>query len=608
MQATNLGNPAYFHKVVDCQWACPAHTPVPEYIRLIGQGRYTDAYMINWVSNVFPGILGRTCDRPCEPACRRGRVEENNGEKPEPVAICRLKRVAADNKDDVKARMPRVAPSNGKRIACVGAGPASLTVARDLVPLGYEVTVFEGEAKAGGFMRTQIPHFRLPESVIDEETGYILDLGVKFKNNQRVDSMKELMTQGYDAVFVGCGAPRGRVLDLPGHKQAEAGIHIGIDWLASVSFGHVTSVGPRVIVLGGGNTAMDCCRSARRLGGSDVKVIVRSGFEEMKASPWEKEDAQHEGIPIINFHVPKSFNHQDGKLTGMTFEVVSAVYDDKGRRTLVPTGEPDVVFECDTVLVAVGQENAFPWIERDTGIEFDKWGLPVLGKDTFQSSVPRVFFGGDAAYGPKNIITAVAHGHEAAVSIDRFLNGEAVEVRPAPRTNLMSQKMGIHEWSYHNDVSVDKRFVVPWAKAEVALASIRVEVELGFDAATAFKEASRCLNCDVQTVFNRDTCIECDACVDICPMDCITFTSNGDEADLRTRLKAPAHHTAQDLYVSSELKTGRVMVKDEDVCLHCGLCAERCPTGAWDMQKFLLNTTQAGPGCRDSRKVQTEAA
>ncbi|WPC65650.1 FAD-dependent oxidoreductase [Rhodoferax ferrireducens] len=608
MQATNLGNPAYFHKVVDCQWACPAHTPVPEYIRLIGQGRYTDAYMINWVSNVFPGILGRTCDRPCEPACRRGRVEENNGEKPEPVAICRLKRVAADNKDSVLARMPQVAPSNGKRIACVGAGPASLTVARDLVPLGYEVTVFEGEAKAGGFMRTQIPHFRLPESVIDEETGYILDLGVKFKNNQRVDSMKKLMAQGYDAVFVGCGAPRGRVLDLPGHKQAEAGIHIGIDWLASVSFGHVTSVGPRVIVLGGGNTAMDCCRSARRLGGSDVKVIVRSGFEEMKASPWEKEDAQHEGIPIINFHVPKSFNHKDGKLTGMTFEVVSAVYDDKGRRTLVPTGEPDVVFECDTVLVAVGQENAFPWIERDTGIEFDKWGLPVLGKDTFQSSVPRVFFGGDAAYGPKNIITAVAHGHEAAVSIDRFLNGEAVEVRPAPRTNLMSQKMGIHEWSYHNDVSVDKRFVVPWAKAEVALASIRVEVELGFDAATAFKEASRCLNCDVQTVFNRDTCIECDACVDICPMDCITFTSNGDEADLRTRLKAPAHHTAQDLYVSSELKTGRVMVKDEDVCLHCGLCAERCPTGAWDMQKFLLNTTQAGPGCRDSRKVQTEAA
>jgi formate dehydrogenase beta subunit len=608
LQATNTAKSTYFHKVVDCQWACPAHTPVPEYIRLIGQGRYTDAYMINWVSNVFPGILGRTCDRPCEPACRRGRVEENNGAKPEPVAICRLKRVAADHKDDVKARMPQVAPFNGKRIACVGAGPSSLTVARDLAPLGYEVTVFEGEAKAGGFVRTQIPHFRLPESVIDEETGYIFDLGVKFKNNQRVDSMKELMTQGYDAVFVGCGAPRGRVLDLPGIKEGQADIHIGIDWLASVSFGHVTSVGPRVIVLGGGNTAMDCCRSARRLGGSDVKVIVRSGFEEMKASPWEKEDAQHEGIPIINFHVPKCFNHKDGKLTGMTFEVVSAVYDDKGRRSLVPTGVPDVFFECDTVLVAVGQENSFPWIERDTGIEFDRWGLPVLGKDTFQSSVPRVFFGGDAAYGPKNIITAVAHGHEAAVSIDRFLNGESVAVRPEPLTKLMSQKMGIHEWSYHNDVSVDNRFKVPWANAEVALASIRVEVELGFDAATAFKEASRCLNCDVQTVFNRDTCIECDACVDICPMDCITFTSNGDEADLRTRLKAPAHHTAQDLYVSGELKTGRVMVKDEDVCLHCGLCAERCPTGAWDMQKFLLNTTQAGPACRDSHNVQLEVA
>jgi NADPH-dependent glutamate synthase beta subunit-like oxidoreductase len=608
LQPTNITQPTYFHKVVDCQWACPAHTPVPEYIRLIGQGRYSDAYLINWVSNVFPGVLGRTCDRPCEPACRRGRVEENNGDKPEPVAICRLKRVAADHKDDVKARMPKVAASNGKRIACVGAGPASLTVARDLAPLGYQVTVFDGELKAGGFIRSQIPRFRLPESVIDEETGYILDLGVEFKGGQRVDSMQALLKQGYDAVFVGCGAPRGRDLDVPGRKEAAAHIHIGIDWLASVSFGHVTSVPPRVIVLGGGNTAMDCCRSARRLGGSDVKVIVRSGFEEMKASPWEKEDAVHEGIPIVNFHVPKSFEHENGKLTGMTFEVVTAVYDEKGRRSLVPTGAPDVFFACDAVLVAVGQENSFPWIERDTGIEFDKWGLPVLGKDTFQSTVPKVFFGGDAAYGPKNIITAVAHGHEAAVSIDRFVHGESVAVRPAPLTQLMSQKMGIHEWSYRNDVSNDERFKVPWAAAEVALASIRVEVELGFDAGTAFKEASRCLNCDVQTVFNRDTCIECDACVDICPMDCITFTANGDEADLRTRLKAPAQNSAQALFVSADLKTGRVMVKDEDVCLHCGLCAERCPTGAWDMQKFLLNTTQAGPGCRDGRSKQREAA
>ena len=608
LQPTNTTRPDYFHKVVDCQWACPAHTPVPEYIRLIGQGRYSDAYMINWVSNVFPGVLGRTCDRPCEPACRRGRVEENNGAAPEPVAICRLKRVAADNKGEVKARMPAIAAPNGKRIACVGDGPASLTVARDLAPLGYEVTVFDGEAKAGGFIRSQIPRFRLPESVIDEETGYILDMGVKFRSGERVESMQALLKQGYDAVFVGCGAPRGRDLDVPGRIEASAHIHIGIDWLASVSFGHVTNVPPRVIVLGGGNTAMDCCRSARRMGGSDVKVIVRSGFEEMKASPWEKEDAIHEGIPIINFHVPKSFQHKDGKLLGMTFEIVRAVYDEKGRRTLVPTGQPDAFFECDAVLVAVGQENAFPWIESDCGIQFDKWGLPVLGQETFQSTVPQVFFGGDAAFGPKNIITAVAHGHEAAVSIDRFLHGESVATRPAPRVNLMSQKMGIHEWSYHNDVSGDTRFKVPWAKAETALASIRVEVELGFDAATAFKEASRCLNCDVQTVFNRETCIECDACVDICPMDCITFTSNGDEADLRTRLKAPATHTAQDLYVSAELKTGRVMVKDEDVCLHCGLCAERCPTGAWDMQKFLLNTTQAGPGCRDARKAHMEVA
>ena len=608
LQPTNTTRPDYFHKVVDCQWACPAHTPVPEYIRLIGQGRYSDAYMINWVSNVFPGVLGRTCDRPCEPACRRGRVEENNGAAPEPVAICRLKRVAADNKGEVKARMPAIAAPNGKRIACVGAGPASLTVARDLAPLGYEVTVFDGEAKAGGFIRSQIPRFRLPESVIDEETGYILDMGVKFRSGERVESMQALLKQGYDAVFVGCGAPRGRDLDVPGRIEASAHIHIGIDWLASVSFGHVTNVPPRVIVLGGGNTAMDCCRSARRMGGSNVKVIVRSGFEEMKASPWEKEDAIHEGIPIINFHVPKSFEHKDGKLLGMTFEIVRAVYDEKGRRTLVPTGQPDAFFECDAVLVAVGQENAFPWIESDCGIQFDKWGLPVLGQETFQSTVPQVFFGGDAAFGPKNIITAVAHGHEAAVSIDRFLHGESVVTRPAPRVNLMSQKMGIHEWSYHNDVSGDTRFKVPWAKAETALASIRVEVELGFDAATAFKEASRCLNCDVQTVFNRETCIECDACVDICPMDCITFTSNGDEADLRTRLKAPAMHTAQDLYVSAELKTGRVMVKDEDVCLHCGLCAERCPTDAWDMQKFLLNTTQAGPGCRDARKAHLEVA
>ena len=599
LQATNIKNPAYFHKVVDCQWACPAHTPVPEYIRLIAQGQYTDAYMVNWVSNVFPGILGRTCDRPCEPACRRGRVEENNGDDPEPVAICRLKRVAADLKGDVQARMPKIAKKNGKRIACVGAGPSSLTVARDLVPLGYEVTVFDGEQRAGGFIRSQIPRFRLPESVIDEETGYILDLGVQFKGGERISSMNALLATGFDAIYVGSGAPRGRDLDLPGRQAAAEQIHIGIDWLASVSFGHITSIGKKVIVLGGGNTAMDCCRSARRLGSSDVKVIVRSGFEEMKASPWEKEDALHEGIPIINFHVPKSFEVQDGKLIGMYFTVVATVYSEQGERKLVPNGEPDIFLPCDTVLLAVGQENAFPWIEPDSGIQFNRHGLPELDKISFQSTNPQVFFGGDAAFGPKNIITAVAHGHEVAVSIDRFLHHESPTVRPPPYTNLMSQKMGIHELSYHNDVSVDLRFPVPWAEAAKALANIRVEVELGFDAATAFKEANRCLNCDVETVFTRETCIECDACVDICPMDCITFTENGDEHDLRLRLKAPATNLTQALYVSANLKSGRVMVKDEDVCLHCGLCAERCPTGAWDMQKFLLETTPAGPDCRD---------
>ena len=602
MRPTDVSEPDYFHKVVDCQWACPAHTPVPEYIRLIAQGRYDDAYMVNWASNVFPGVLGRTCDRPCEPACRRSRVEEKNLAKPEPVAICRLKRVAADFKgDEVRALIPRPEPKNGKKVACVGAGPASLTVARDLAAQGYAVTVFDGEKKAGGFIRTQIPRFRLPESVIDEECDYIMHLGVEFRSGQRIESMKALLAEDFDAVFVGCGAPRGRDLEVPGRQEAAADIHIGIDWLASVSFGHVHAVKKRVIVLGGGNTAMDCCRSARRLGAEDVKVIVRSGFEEMKASPWEKEDAMHEGIPIINYHVPKAFLHDHGRLTGMSFEIVKAVYDDKGRRKLVPTGAPDAVFHCDEVLIAVGQENAFPWIERDAGIEFDDWGLPKLNAKSLQSTCPKVFFGGDAAFGPKNIITAVAHGHEAAVSIDRFLHGEDVGHRPPPHVNLMSQKMGIHEWSYHNAPTNDARHKVPWAKAEKALASIRVEVELGFDPATALKEAERCLNCDVQTVFTDRLCIECDACVDVCPMDCITFTTDGDEADLRGRLKAPAINKDQALYVSAPLKTHRVLVKDEDVCLHCGLCAERCPTGAWDMQKFLLTTTKAGPACRDSK-------
>jgi len=576
LNPTDIANPDYFHKVVDCQWACPAHTPVPEYIRMIAAGRYGDAYLVNWHSNVFPGILGRTCDRPCEPACRRGRVEEGSPEhrkrdaKPEPVAICRLKRVAADLKEDIRPRLPKApAHRNGKRVAFVGAGPASLTVARDLAPLGYECVVFDGDPKAGGMMRTQIPKFRLPDAVIDEEMGYILDLGLDFRSGRRVDSLGKLLDEKWDAVFIGTGAPRGRDLDVPGRQEARANIHIGIDWLSSVSFGHITKIGRRVVVLGGGNTAMDCCRSSRRLGGDEVKVIVRSGFDEMKASPWEKEDAMHEGIPILNFMVPKAFTHEKGGLTGVTFEKVAPQKDAQGRRQLVPTGEPDVHVPCDDVLVAIGQENAFPWIERDLGIEFDRHGMPIVDKVTMASSRPDIFFGGDAAFGPKNIIWAVAHGHEAAISIDLHCHGKPLSQRPPAHMNLSSQKMGIHEWSYDNAIHGDTRYRVPLKDTVIALKDIRTEVELGFDARVAFAEAQRCLNCDVQTVFADKACIECDACVDICPMDCITFTANGEEADLRTRLQAPATDLTQELYVSGLLKTGRVMAKDEDVCLHC---------------------------------------
>ena len=592
MQPTDIKNPDYFHKVVDCQWACPSHTPVPEYIRLIAARRYADAYMVNWRSNVFPGILGRTCDRPCEPACRRGRVEE------EPVAICRLKRVAADYKGDIKGLLPSpAAKSNGKRIALVGAGPASLTVARDLAVMGYECVVFDGDTRGGGMIRSQIPHFRLPESVIDEEVGYITGLGMEMRLGERIDSLKALLAQDFAAIFVGTGAPRGRDLQVPGRTEAAANIHIGIDWLSSVSFGHIERIGKRVVVLGGGNTAMDCCRTARRLGGEDVKVIVRSGFEEMKASPWEKTDAMHEDIPILNYMVPKSFTHESGRLTGVMFETVRAEYDAKGRRRLVPTGEPEQHVPCDDVLVAIGQENAFPWIERDIGLDFNEWAMPVVDETTFQSTNPRVFFGGDAAFGPKNIIWAVAHGHQAAISIHKLCENEDVRDRPPPMSTLVSQKMGIHEWSYDNDIALDLRYAVPHRDKVVALADIRAEVELGYDDLLAFKEAERCLNCDVQTVFSDALCIECDACVDICPEDCISFIDNGDETDLRGRLSAPARNLTQALYVSGPLKTGRVMAKDEDVCLHCGLCAERCPTGAWDMQKFLIDVAQAEHVC-----------
>jgi NADPH-dependent glutamate synthase beta subunit-like oxidoreductase/ferredoxin len=589
VKSTNIQDPEYFHKVVDCQYACPSHTPVPEYIRLIAQERYAEAYMVNWESNVFPGVLGRTCDRPCEPACRRGRVEEK------PVAICRLKRVAADNKGDVLAMMPKIPQQkNGKKIALIGGGPASLTVARDLMPLGYEIDLYDNQSAGGGFMRSQIPSFRLPADVLDQEVHFITDMGVVTHYNTHVDSLNSVLAKNYDAVFVGTGAPRGRDLKLPGREEANANIQIGINFLASVAFGHTTEIGKRVLVIGGGNTAMDCCRTARRLGGEDVRIVVRSPFEDMKASPWEIEDAQHEGIPFFNNHVPKEYVVKNGKLAGMNFEKVEVSHDADGKRVMKPSGE-FVFFECDDVLMAVGQENAFPWIEADSGVAFDKWGMPVLDVVTYQSTNTKVFFGGDAAFGPKNVITAVAQGHQAAISIDLFCQGGDVQNRPAPGTNLIGQKMGIHEWSYDSVVSHELRHAVPHAPTEKTLSDRMLEVELGFDRAVGYEETQRCLNCDVQTVFTASKCIECDACVDICPTRCITFTHEQENEEiLREHLSAPAVNHEQALYIADGLSTGRVMVKDEDVCLHCGLCAERCPTSAWDMQKYLYSVTKAG--------------
>lgn len=604
MAPTDISNPKYFHKVVDCQWACPTHTPVPEYIRLIAQGRYAAAYMLNWESNVFPGILGRVCDRPCEPACRRGRIQladESNIRDPsrknaEPVAICRLKRVAADYKGEIDAFMPVIPPQkNGKRIALLGAGPASLTVARDLLPLGYSCTLIEKDPKGGGLMRTNIPSFRLPERVLDEEVDRIVEFGVERRFGHEVKSLKAVIDEGYDAVFVGTGAPKGKDLDIPGRKEAAANVHIGIDWLTSVAFAHVDKVGKRVIVIGGGNTAMDCCRTALRLGAEKVTVTVRSPRKVMKASDWEIKDALHEGIPILDNHAPKAFIVEKGKLVGMRFgKMKETGVDAKGRPKLEPTGE-EVVIECDDVLMAIGQENAFTWIERNIGIEFGEWDMPTIDRKTFMSSRPGVFFGGDAAWGPENIIWAVAHGHQAAISIDAFCNGRDLDTRPGPGVNLASQKMGIHEWSYSNDYDPLNRVAVPHAELVASLRNLKMEVELGYDDQLAAKEAERCLNCDVQTVFTRSLCIECDACMDICPVDCINFTENDDEADLRRELRVPALNQSQDLYVSDVLPTGRIMAKDEDVCLHCGLCAERCPTGAWDMQKFMFVEAQVTP-------------
>ena len=582
MPITDTSDPQYYHKVVDCQYACPAHTPVPEYIRKISQNEYTEAYMINWESNVFPGILGRTCDRPCEPACRRTRTHEK------PVAICRLKRVAADFKDDVSDLLPKApSNSNGKKIALIGGGPASLTVARDLIVMGYECTLFEKDPQAGGLMRTNIPSFRLPEKVLDAEVNQILDMGLNTKFNSEITSLKNFLHEDFDAVFVGTGAPKGKDLNIEGRKEAKANIHIGIDFLTSIAFEHIDSIGKKVIVLGGGNTAMDCCRSSLRLGAEDVKVVVRSPFSQMKASEWEIEDAMEENIPIFENHVPKKFIHEKGKLTGMEFQKVEAVFDSKGNRSLVPTDDDPVIIDCDDVLVAIGQDNSFEWIERDIGLEFGEWDMPVVNPTTFQSTHPKVFFGGDAAWGPENIIWAAAHGHQAAISIHKFCQNEDINKRPEPGTNLVSQKMGLHEWSYDNDISQAKRFLVPKADQDVALKSLKIEVEKGFDENLAMEEAQRCLNCDVQTIFSESLCIECDACVDICPTDCINFMFNGPEDEVRQNIRIPALNIEQDLLVSKILPTKRTMFKDEDVCLHCGLCAERCPTGAWDMQTFL---------------------
>ena len=585
MEPTNDQDPNYYHQVVDCQWACPAHTNVPGYIRLIAQGRFDDAYMLNRESNVFPGVLGRTCDRPCEPACRRDRVDGS------PVAICRLKRVAADLKDDIFDRLPAIPQEkNGKRIACIGAGPSSLTVANDLMPLGYEVVMFEQYAKPGGLMRTNIPEFRLPDKVLDAETQIILDMGVDVRYNSPISSLRSLLDEGFDAVFVGVGAPRGKELDLPGrYDEAESHIHIGIDWLESVAFGHVSEIGARVLIIGVGNTAMDCCRSSRRMGGTDIKVMARRPREFFKASPWELEDAEEEGVEIVVNHAPKRFVIEDGRLVGMEFDVLE--WDDGATKS---TTLRTVTVPCDDVILAIGQENAFPWIERDLGLEFAKWDMPVVDPVTFQSSLAGVFFGGDAAFGPKNIIWAVAHGHQAAISINNHCTGVGVGDRPPMGMTTVSQKMGMNEWSYHNDYNPSSRQQMTHIELTKRFESLELEVELGFSAEQTAREVQRCLNCDVETAFKAPLCIECDACIDICPVQCLTITSNGSEADLRTRLSAPSVNLSQALYVSAPLpQTGRVMVKDENVCVHCGLCAERCPTAAWDMELFNLQIPYA---------------
>lgn len=587
MRPTDVTDPAYYHKVVDCQWGCPAHTNVPEYIRMIGQGRYSDAYMLNRESNVFPGILGRTCDRPCEPACRRTRIDEK------PVAICRLKRVAADLKGDIEDRLPKVPEEkNGKRIACVGAGPASLTVANDLMPLGYEVTIFEQHDRPGGLMWSNIPQFRLPVEILTEEIDMILDMGVDIRYNTPIASMAALLEEDFDAVFIGSGAPRGKNLEIPGRYDSEK-IYIGIDWLESVAFGHIDSIEERVLIIGAGNTAMDCCRTSKRIGGVDVKVMARKPRHLFKASEWELEDAKEEEIEILENYSPERFLIEDGELVGMRFEIVDWHAGEGGR--LEKEVLDRVEIPCDAVILAIGQETAFPWIERDIGIDFNDWDMPIVDRTTFQTSREGVFVGGDAAWGPENIIWAVAHGHEAAISIHNHCKGVPLTDRPPAAMNLISQKMGLHEWSYSNDYDPSRRVQMKHVDLRERFEGLDIEVEMGFDPEQTLVEVERCLNCDIQTHFTHLLCIECDACIDVCPVDCLTITENGEEEELRTRLSAPAENLEQALYVSEDLPhTGRVMVKDEDICVHCGLCAERCPTAAWDMRQFELLLPYAG--------------
>ncbi len=604
MEPTKTSGTEYFHRVVDCQWACPAHTDVPEYIRLIAQGRFADAYMLNRESNVFPGILGRVCDRPCEPACRRVRVEDK------PVAICRLKRVAADNRGDIRDRLPKAAENkNGKRIALIGAGCASLAVVNDLLPLGYECVIYEALDMHGGLMRTNIPSFRLPASVLDEEMDYIIDMGADLRLGTPVESLKSLLTEGYDAVFVGSGAPKGKNLDLPGRYDSER-IHVGIQWLESVAFEHVDSVGENVLIIGVGNTAMDCCRTSLRLGAKNVKVMARKPRNFFKASDWELEDAEEELVEIIVNHSPKAFIVEDGKLVGMTFEKMEYDLDDDGG-----IADSSVVaeefFACDDVVLAIGQENAFPWIERDIGIQFDRWSVPVVDPVTFEATLPGVFFGGDAAFGPKNIIWAVEHGHQAAISIHKYCQAQSLTDRWPRGVSLQSAKMGMHEWSYSNDFDPVTRRMMPSVDLKERFKKLNIEVELGFSAEQVATEVERCLNCDLQTVFFADLCIECDACIDVCPVDCLTITANQDEQTLKDNLKSPLLNPDQPLYVSAPLKqTGRVMIKDENLCVHCSLCAERCPTAAWDMQKSTVKIpyaidemAQDEALCREDRKA-----